>query len=142
VLERFAPKIALTDAGCIEWLAGTNGVGYGQLNVQIDGANRHYYAHRWSYEYHVGPIPKGMHLDHLCRNTRCVNPDHLEPVTLAENVLRGVSSPAMNARKTHCDSGHEFTPANTYISPRSERKCRACGRERDAARRPRNRKAA
>jgi hypothetical protein len=83
-----------------------------------------------------------MHLDHLCRNTRCVNPDHLEPVTLAENVLRGVSSPAMNARKTHCDSGHEFTPANTYISPRSERKCRACGRERDAARRPRNRKAA
>lgn len=141
MLDRFAPKIALTDSGCIEWLAGTNGVGYGQLRVQIDGTNRHYYAHRWSYEYHVGPIPDGMHIDHLCRNTRCVNPDHLEPVTPRVNNLRGASSPAANRRKTHCHKGHELSGSNLYITPSSGyRHCRECARQHDRARR--NRKAA
>lgn len=131
-LDRFAEKIALADQGCIEWIAGTNGVGYGSFRRQ---GNQKVYAHRWSYEHHVGPIPKGLHLDHLCRNTLCVNPAHLEVVTLAENVRRGFSSPAINARKTHCIKSHPFSAENTYIHPSDgSRHCRECARERDRAR--------
>jgi len=86
-------------------------------------------AHRAVYEALVGPIPKGLSLDHLCRNRACVNPEHLEPVSLVENVMRGVSPHAVNARKTHCAHGHAFTAENTYMV-RGERVCRACGRER------------
>jgi hypothetical protein len=68
-----------------------------------------------------------MQLDHLCRVRGCVNPDHLEVVTGATNTLRGISSPAINARKTHCRRGHEFTPENTYID-RGSRRCKACRR--------------
>lgn len=143
-IDRFAEKIALTDSGCIEWLAGTNGVGYGALRLGPEDGCRPVYVHRWSYEYHIGPIAEGLHLDHLCRNTRCINPDHLEPVTGGENVLRGLSSPAINARKSSCVRGHLLDGANLYVEPSTGyRKCRECARMRDRARRPiRNRKAA
>jgi hypothetical protein len=66
-----------------------------------------------------------MTIDHLCRNTSCVRPDHLEVVTREENALRG----SRNAAKTHCDRGHEFTPENTYVPPsRDHRACRECRR--------------
>ncbi len=85
------------------------------------------------YEQLVGPIPPGLHLDHLCRNTSCVNPDHLEPVTVAENVLRGVGITAQNAQRTHCRRGHKFTAQNTYRHG-GKRHCRICRmqRQRDA----------
>jgi hypothetical protein len=60
-------------------------------------------AHRYVYELLVGPIPKGLTLDHLCRVRHCVNPDHLEPVTIAENVRRGYR---LYKPKTHCKRGH------------------------------------
>lgn len=135
VLDRFAAKIALTDSGCIEWIAGTNGVGYGFLRLAPSEGSRKIYAHRWSYEHHVGPIPDGLQIDHLCRNTLCVNPAHLEPVTPGENFLRGFGSPADNARKTHCLVGHPFSAENTYIHPSDgSRRCRCCSRARDRAR--------
>lgn len=128
-VDRFAEKIALTESGCIEWLAGDNGVGYGLFYIGEGTAGRAY-AHRWSYEYHVGPIPDGLHLDHLCRNRRCVNPEHLEPVTLRENLLRGVSPAARNAQKTHCPAGHPLAGANVYRNPtKNERRCRECMRQ-------------
>lgn len=129
-IDRFAEKIALTDSGCIEWIGGLNGVGYGQFYVGMDANPRtgKGYAHRWSYEHHVGPIPDGLHIDHLCRNRACVNPDHLEPVTRAENVLRGMGQSALNARKTHCPKGHPLNGANVRIGTKGERKCRACER--------------
>jgi len=76
-------------------------------------------AHRFTYEQLVGPIPVGMEIDHLCRNTMCCNPAHLEPVTRAENMRR------QSTAQTHCKHGHEFTPENTY-KRNGHRSCRAC----------------
>jgi len=83
-------------------------------------------AHRISYELLKGDIPEGLDLDHLCRNRGCVNPDHLEPVTRKENLLRGNTIPAKHARKTHCPQGHEYTKGNTFISKSGSRHCRKC----------------
>lgn len=137
VLSRFAEKIALTDTGCIEWIAGLNGVGYGQFfrGKETDADTGKTYAHRWSYEYHVGPIPDGLQLDHLCRNRACVNPDHLEPVTVRENLMRGECPSAMHARKTHCPQGHPYAGDNLYVHPtKNMRRCRECGRVQALAR--------
>lgn len=84
-------------------------------------------AHRLSYEAHKGKIPKGLTIDHLCRNTICINPEHLEAVTNKENVLRGISFSAINAKKTHCLKGHPFSGKNLLILKNSKgRWCRIC----------------
>lgn len=86
-------------------------------------------AHRVSFFYANGLRSDiANHIDHLCRNTLCVNPDHLELVSSTENILRGLGPTAVNARKTHCISGHEFTFENTYHEPAwpERRNCRAC----------------
>lgn len=105
---------------CWEWLAGKTPEGYGMFHGGL-GKNR--LVHRLAYEWLVGPIPEGLNLDHLCRNTLCVNPLHLEPVTQRINVLRGKGLAAQNARKTHCKRGHPLNEAWVY---RGQRLCRVC----------------
>jgi hypothetical protein len=125
---RFISKIEKT-ATCWLWKSAIDGGGYGRFPIR----RKNHLAHRWSYSYHVGPIPDGLQLDHLCRIRNCVNPDHLEPVTARENTIRGVSTPAQNAARAECVKGHPFTPENTYFKTTSrgteERHCRECARQ-------------
>ena len=114
---------------CWEWVGAHTVLGYGV--VRRDNKNKS--AHRLSYEAFVGPIPLGLELDHLCRNTKCINPAHLEPVTHQVNVLRGVGTPAVHAAKTHCDRGHEFSEKNTKTGPKGDRVCIECSRIRGRA---------
>jgi len=130
LVERFMEKVEIDpDSGCWNWTGSTHAeTGYGSFwRGKITPAGNHCpeRAHRVSYELHVGPISEGLQLDHLCRNRRCVNPAHLEPVTNRENALRGIGACAVNARKTHCVHGHEFTAANT-IARINGRRCRTC----------------
>ena len=70
---------------CWIWIGSTNGIGYGRLERR----RKQVYAHRFMWERRHGPIPPGLQMDHLCRITLCVNPDHLEAVSQAENLRRG-----------------------------------------------------
>lgn len=117
--ERFMAKVQKADDGCWLWTGFVSADGYGQFRfgpVMVK-------AHRWAYTHYAGQIPPGMETDHLCRVRRCVNPDHLEVVTHAENMARS------SAAKTHCKNGHEFTPENTRLRSRDgKRDCRACNK--------------
>lgn len=125
--DRFWAKVSIGDpADCWTWTAAIGGTGYGFFWL----AGRVHPAHRVSYELACGEIPEGATIDHLCRNRRCVNPAHLEPVSHGDNVMRGISFAAQNARKTHCPAGHPYDSRNTYINGAGDRICRACNRER------------
>ena len=137
-IARFLSKIEISESGCWDWTAGVFSAGYALLSMG-DRPNHPTYAHRFAYRVFIGEIPEGLQLDHLCRNRKCVNPDHLEAVTGRENVLRGTGPTAQLARKTHCPKGHPYTDSNTYIHPPRSRNCRICRREQSAIYRARKR---
>ena len=124
--ERFWEKVKKTE-GCWFWLAYKVPTGHGRFRVGgKDGEMTP--AHRVSYRLLKGEIPKGMDLDHLCKNPSCVNPEHLEPVTRAENVMRGTGYGPTNAAKTSCLRGHIFDGENTYFDKHGKRSCKECRR--------------
>jgi hypothetical protein len=117
--------------GCWEWI-GPRWKGYGVAMVKVAGGWRVVRVHKVAYAALVGPVPKGLVLDHLCRVRHCVRPDHLEPVTPRENTLRGCGATALNARKEVCSKGHPLAEEN--MTPHATwRRCRTCQREYDRA---------
>lgn len=133
--QRFWPKIDKNGpvpaqaphlGPCWMWLAARDRFGYGCTSL---GRGRSRRAHRVIYEWLVGPIPDGLTLDHLCRNKSCVNPSHLEPVTMAENNRRSNNFAGVNSRKTHCPKGHDYA-TNTIRRSNGKRECKACALDR------------
>ncbi len=110
--------------GCHNWQGFVSNKGYGHVSLGNGKSGR---VHRAAYELAKGPIPPGLQIDHLCRNRRCCNPDHLEAVTPRENVLRGEGHGAVNAQRTHCANGHPYEAADRGNG--SRRFCRICRRE-------------
>jgi hypothetical protein len=115
------PKVRPAETGtCIIWHGRRSSGGYGRMP---NGEP----AHRYFYRITRGEIPTGLVLDHLCRNPSCINPDHLEPVTIRENLIRGEFGPvARKVRQTDCIHGHPLEGRNLYITPTGQRKCRTC----------------
>lgn len=123
LIDRFMARTQRQPNGCLLWTGGTNDRGYARFAVShaVNVA-----AHRWSYEYHVGPIPRGHTIDHVrargCTSQLCVEPTHLETVTLRENLMRGDTPAARNAAKSECPDGHPYDGTGS----RGERICRRC----------------
>lgn len=129
VIERLLSRVVTDSAGCWIFQGADNGAGYGVISA--DG--RQSYAHRVAYEYFIAEIPAGLHIDHLCRVTRCCNPWHLDPVTPAVNIARGEARKtsgdwraAFELAKTECPLGHPYSDENTYYTPKGHRQCREC----------------
>lgn len=115
--QRFFVKVQVDQStSCWIWKASRDRFGYGLFDNRV--------AHRFGYELIKGKIPKGLELDHLCRNRSCVNPDHLEPVTHIVNIQRG-NSGLKDRIKTHCPHNHEYNKKNTVHTKRG-RACRTC----------------
>ncbi len=125
--ERFWRKVEKTNS-CWLWTGACDSDGYGKVRRD----NHWLKAHRYAYELLVGPIPEELPLDHVrargCLNRHCVNPAHLEPVTLGENLRR---SHAYRPPRSHCKQGHPFDLLNTYVKPNGKRQCRECQRAMD-----------
>lgn len=129
---------------CWPWTGSLNDAGYGQLAPDKSTGDRSpLRAHRVSYELNYGVIPSSLVVDHLCHNDstcpggaaclhrRCVNPNHLEAVTLVRNISRGKSPSALASRDGLCHNGHDVTdPANVYVTKKGYRQCRPCRRDR------------
>jgi len=109
--------------GCWDWQKYVAPHGYGEIVYMGEKWN----VHRLAWEMFRGPIEPGLTIDHLCRNRRCLNPDHLEPVSMKENLARGISPSALNAKKTHCAHGHPLSGINLRIKG-AERVCIECSR--------------
>jgi hypothetical protein len=123
---------------CWQWIGPATGSGYGDFRLKPEpGPGSRVRSHRYAWEYLVGPIPESLTLDHLCRNRRCVNPDHLEPTTRGVNVLRGFSPPVRvhRSNRTTCKHGHPWDAKNTAWDVKGHRYCRRCSADSMARRR-------
>ncbi len=126
LLERFWSKVEVIGSGCWEWRGGLATNGYGRFNL---GNGKSVPAHRITYNLLKGDIPEGLEPDHLCRNRKCVNPDHIEAVTRRENIMRGLlpeTNRNLQLSKTHCPQGHPYDKNNTYVDPQGFRQCKKC----------------
>ena len=121
--ERFLQHTPERGDGCWLWAGAVMSTGYGKLTWQY----QQMLAHRASYELHVGPIPDGMQIDHLCEVRLCVNPKHLEPVMQYENLRRAAD------RRVVCRNGH-LRSEHRHILPSGVARCRLCDQALEARR--------
>lgn len=129
IRERFGSKISRTES-CWLWRGTLHANGYGLFDLRsVEGRWRKHWAHRIAYEIFTGrQLQTGDTIDHLCAETRCVNPDHLEAVPIGENSRRSPRTlTGANARKTHCPRGHPYSGANLFYD-QGKRRCRECVR--------------
>lgn len=121
----FSSRVNKTD-DCWLWTGSIDKCGYGL----VWHGNEKFVAHRVSLflknKCELRTTGTHDHVDHLCRNTKCVNPKHLEVVSCKTNVLRGNGITAKNLRKTHCKHGHELKESNLKPCKRGWRRCKAC----------------
>lgn len=110
-------RVALTDAGCWQWLGSIDTYGYGKMRR----AGRYIGAHRYVYIALAGPVPEGWQVDHECKNKLCVRPGHTVAKPQAEN-LANRDMPVL----TRCPQGHTLTEKNTVVRARGHRACRTC----------------
>lgn len=122
IRQKTAALIRIDENGCWIWQGKPDAHGYGNMEWRCLRDK----AHRWAYRAFMGPIPADLELDHLCRIKTCVNPEHLEAVTHRENILRGTSPSAINAKKTRCKHGHDLAPGNTRVTSLGQRRCLKC----------------
>lgn len=117
------------NSSCWLWPGVLHSTGYGAISSRPgeDGKRHKLLAHRVLFEMARGPVPDGLQLDHLCRNRSCVNPEHLDPVTIRENLLRGDTLAAENLAKDSCPRGHPYSEENTYRY-KNTRLCKICRR--------------
>ena len=131
--DRLFARLERKGNGCLEWTGGKDRSGYGAILV----GGRQTGTHRLAWVLANGPIPSGMYICHQCDNPACCDIDHLFLGTPSDNARdrerKGRSAPSWNGSKTHCAKGHEFSPENTYIIPKSGwRECRTCKRAQSA----------
>jgi hypothetical protein len=130
-VDRFMAKWALDVAtGCWQWNAHVAGWGYGDFNRGPGLTNQP--AHRWAFEHFVRPLAEGEQVHHRCENPRCVNPDHLEAMTLDEHNLRHGKAWGVNKAKKECRRGHPLAGDNLRVGRAGARMCRECERIRAA----------
>ena len=126
IQERFDAKwMPVTESGCWIWIGAKAVKGYGHFRIGAKIIN----AHRVAYELYRGPIPDTLQIDHLCRVRCCVNPWHLEAVSCAENLRRGIGAEVAKARKNRaifCVNGHKYVEDNSYQNTLGYRECKIC----------------
>jgi hypothetical protein len=146
IAEKVISRLVVGDDQCWMWPGALTGTGYGHAGWSLGHRKMVYGStHRIAYEYLRGPIPEGLDLDHLCHDPqvchpekasdcphrKCCNPDHLEPITRQENLLRGGGMAARRATVAECPQGHPYDAENTEIDNLGRRNCLACKRARN-----------